>query len=164
MSRYRPPQKPGSKYITAEGEKILQAELQQLWRVERPVVTQSVSEAAAMGDRSENADYIYGKKRLREIDRRVRYLRKRLEECTVVSKAPDDISKIYFGARVTLQGDDEKLLRYRLVGPDEIDPKRGYISIDAPLGRALLGKQLDSEIEIESPAGRQYFSVRAIEY
>ena len=117
-----------------------------------------------MGDRSENADYIYGKKRLREIDRRVRYLRKRLEECTVVSGAPDDISKIYFGARVTLQGDDEKLLRYRLVGPDEIDPQRGYISIDAPLGRALLGKQLDSEIEIESPVGRQCFSVRAIEY
>ena len=110
MSRYRPPQKPGSKYITAEGEKVLQAELQQLWKVERPVVTQSVSEAAAMGDRSENADYIYGKKRLREIDRRVRYLRKRLEECTVVSGTPDDISKIYFGARVTLQGDDEKLL------------------------------------------------------
>ena len=164
MSRYRPPQKPGSKYITAEGEKVLQAELQQLWKVERPVVTQSVSEAAAMGDRSENADYIYGKKRLREIDRRVRYLRKRLEEFTVVSEAPDDISKIYFGARVTLQGDDEELLRYRLVGPDEIDPQRGYISIDAPLGRALLGKQLDSEIEIESPAGRQYFSVRAIEY
>ena len=164
MSRYRPPQKPGSKYITAEGEKVLQAELQQLWKVERPVVTQSVSEAAAMGDRSENADYIYGKKRLREIDRRVRYLRRRLEEFTVVSEAPDDISKIYFGARVTLQGDDEELLRYRLVGPDEIDPQRGYISIDAPLGRALLGKQLDSEIEIESPAGRQYFSVRAIEY
>lgn len=164
MSRYRPPQKPGSKYITAEGEKILQAELHRLWKVERPVVTQSVSEAAAMGDRSENADYIYGKKRLREIDRRVRYLRKRLEEFTVVSEAPDDISKIYFGARVTLQGDDEKLLHYRLVGPDEIDPQRGYISIDAPLGRALLGKQIDSEIEIESPAGRRYFSVRAIEY
>ncbi len=125
MSRYRPPQKPGSKYITAEGEKVLQAELQQLWKVERPVVTQSVSEAAAMGDRSENADYIYGKKRLREIDRRVRYLRRRLEEFTVVSEAPDDISKIYFGARVTLQGDDEELLRYRLVGPDEIDPQRG---------------------------------------
>ncbi len=164
MSRYRPPQKLGSKYITAEGEKMLQAELHQLWKVERPVVTQSVSEAAAMGDRSENADYIYGKKRLREIDRRVRYLRKRLEECTVVSGAPDDISKIYFGARVTLQGDGEKLLRYRLVGPDEIDPQRGYISIDAPLGRALLGKQLDSEIEIESPQGRKYFCVRAIEY
>ena len=143
---------------------MLQAELHQLWKVERPVVTQSVSEAAAMGDRSENADYIYGKKRLREIDRRVRYLRNRLEECTVVSGAPDDISKIYFGAHVTLQGDDEKLLRYRLVGPDEIDPQRGYISIDAPLGRALLGKQIDSEIEIESPAGRQCFSVRAIEY
>jgi transcription elongation factor GreB len=164
MSRYRPPQKPGSKYITAEGEKALQAELHQLWKVERPVVTQSVSEAAAMGDRSENADYIYGKKRLREIDRRVRYLRRRLEEFTVVSEAPDDISKIYFGARVTLQGDDEELLRYRLVGPDEIDPQRGYISIDAPLGRALLGKPIDSTIEIESPAGRKSFCVRAIKY
>ena len=164
MSRYRPPQKPGSKYITAEGEKTLQAELHRLWKVERPVVTQSVSEAAAMGDRSENADYIYGKKRLREIDRRVRYLRKRLEEFTVVSAPPDDISKIYFGARVTLQGNDEKLLCYRLVGPDEIDPQRGYISIDAPLGRALLGKQIDSEIEIESPTGRKCFWVRAIKY
>ena len=164
MSRYRPPQKPGSKYITAEGEKALQAELHRLWKVERPVVTQSVSEAAAMGDRSENADYIYGKKRLREIDRRVRYLRRRLEAFTVVSEAPDDISKIYFGARVTLQGDDEELLRYRLVGPDEIDPQRGYISIDAPLGRALLGKPIDSTIEIESPAGRKSFCVRAIKY
>ena len=127
MSRYRPPQKPGAKYITDEGEKILKEELHQLWKVERPQVTQSVSEAAALGDRSENAEYIYGKKRLREIDRRVRYLSKRLEEVTVVSAPPDDQSKIYFGAYVTLEEDNGNKTRFRLVGPDEIDPRKGYI-------------------------------------
>jgi transcription elongation factor GreB len=164
MSRYRPPQQAGSKYITAEGERTLKAELHQLWKVERPVVTQSVSAAAAMGDRSENADYIYGKKRLREIDRRVRYLRKRLEDFTVVSEPPDNRNKIYFGATVRLEDDDDQQVIYRLVGPDEIDPQRGYISIDAPLGRALLGKEIHSEIEIESPTGRKCFCVLAIEY
>ena len=102
MIRYRPPQPPKAKYITAEGEKMLRAELHQLWKVERPEVTQSVSEAAALGDRSENAEYIYGKKRLREIDSRVRYLSKRLEEMTVVSEPPSNPNKIYFGATVTL--------------------------------------------------------------
>ncbi|GIT64345.1 MAG: transcription elongation factor GreB [Gammaproteobacteria bacterium] len=131
MSRYRPPQKPGAKYITGEGEKILKEELHQLWKVERPQVTHSVSEAAALGDRSENAEYIYGKKRLREIDRRVRYLSKRLEEITVVSAPPDDQSKIYFGAYVTLEQDNGNEARYRLVGPDEINPQKGYISIDS---------------------------------
>lgn len=164
MSRYRPPQKPGSKYITAAGEKTLKEELHQLWKVERPVVTQSVSDAAAMGDRSENADYIYGKKRLREIDRRVRYLGKRLEEITVVSGPPEDTSKIYFGATVTLEDEQQQSHRYRLVGPDEIDPRRGYISIDSPMGRTLLGKSIDSEIDIESPSGQQVYFVLAIEY
>lgn len=164
MSRYRPPQPAGSKYITAEGETQLKEELHRLWKVERPQVTQSVSEAAAMGDRSENADYIYGKKRLREIDRRVRYLRKRLEEMIVVSDPPDDVSKIYFGATVTLEDDEENSVRYRLVGPDEINPQLVYISIDAPLGRALLGKTVDSEIEIESPIGRKRYCVLAIDY
>ena len=164
MSRYRPPQKPGSKYITAEGEGVLKDELHQLWKVERPEVTQSVSEAAAMGDRSENAEYIYGKKRLREIDRRVRYLSKRLEEITVVTGPPEDIDKIYFGATVTLEDDQQQAFRYRLVGPDEIDPQRGYISIDAPMGRALLGKEVDSEIEIESPIGQKSYHVVAIDY
>ncbi len=143
---------------------MLKDELHRLWKVERPEVTQSVSEAAAQGDRSENAEYIYGKKRLREIDRRVRYLNKRLEEITVVTGPPEDINKIYFGATVTLQNDEEQEFRYRLVGPDEIDPRRGYISIDAPIGRALLGKTVDSQIEIEAPTGRKRYHVIAIDY
>lgn len=164
MSRYRPPQKPGAKYITAAGERTLKQELHQLWKVERPVITQSVTEAAAQGDRSENADYIYGKKRLREIDRRVRYLSKRLEEITVVSGPPSDTSKIYFGAFVTLEDESGIAVTYRLVGPDEIDPKRGYISIDAPMARALLGKSLDSEVHIETPTGPKEYSVIHIAY
>ena len=164
MSRYRPPQKPGAKYITAEGEKRLKQELNQLWKVERPQITQSVTAAAAQGDRSENADYIYGKKRLREIDRRVRYLSKRLEEITVVDSFPSDTSKIYFGAYVTLEDDKGDVATYRLVGPDEIDPKRGYISIDAPLGLALLGKQLESEIEINTPTGTKEYFIVSIDY
>ena len=164
MSRYRPPQKPGAKYITDEGEKILKEELHQLWKVERPQVTQSVSEAAALGDRSENAEYIYGKKRLREIDRRVRYLSKRLEEVTVVSAPPDDQSKIYFGAYVTLEEDNGNETRYRLVGPDEIDPRKGYISIDSPLGTQLLGKSIDAELLIDLPTGARKYFVINIEY
>lgn len=164
MSRYRPPQPPSAKYITAEGEKALKAELHQLWKVERPEVTQSVSEAAALGDRSENAEYIYGKKRLREIDRRVRYLSKRLEEMTVVSEPPSNQDKIYFGATITLEDQDQTELKYKIVGPDELDPQKGHISIDAPLGRALLGKEVDSEIEIDSPLGHKVYYVLAIEY
>tara|TARA_B110000858_G_scaffold49124_1_gene56642 strand:- start:15715 stop:16209 length:495 start_codon:yes stop_codon:yes gene_type:complete len=164
MSRYRPPRPPSAKYITAEGEKMLKAELHQLWKVERPVVTQSVSEAAALGDRSENAEYIYGKKRLREIDSRVRYLSKRLEEMTVVSEPPSNQDKIYFGARVTLEDQEQNTLKYKIVGPDELDPQKGHISIDAPLGRALLGRDVDSEIEIDSPEGHKVYYVLAIEY
>ncbi|MCH2323817.1 MAG: transcription elongation factor GreB [Pseudomonadales bacterium] len=164
MSRYRPPQKSGAKYITGEGEKILKEELHQLWKVERPQVTHSVSEAAALGDRSENAEYIYGKKRLREIDRRVRYLSKRLEEITVVSAPPDDQSKIYFGAYVTLEQDNGNEARYRLVGPDEINPQKGYISIDSPMGTQLLGKSIDAELAIDSPTGTRNYFVIDIEY
>lgn len=164
MIRYRPPRPPSSKYITAEGEKALKAELHQLWKVERPKVTQSVTEAAAQGDRSENAEYIYGKKRLREIDSRVRYLSKRLEEMTVVSEPPSNQDKIYFGAVVTLEDEDGNTFRYKIVGPDELDPQKGHISIDAPLGRALLAKEVDSEIEIDSPQGHRVFYVLAIDY
>ena len=127
-------------------------------------MTQSVSDAAAQGDRSENAEYIYGKKRLREIDRRVRYLSKRLEDFTVVSGPPDDTSKIYFGACVSLDDEEGNRLKYRLVGPDELDPQRGHISIDAPMGLALLGKQIEAEIEIESPTGVMRYCVVNIEY
>jgi len=164
VSMYRAPQRPGSKYITAEGEKKLKQELNTLWKVERPKVTQSVAEAAALGDRSENAEYIYGKKRLREIDSRVRYLSKRLEEVKVVKSKPDDIDKIYFAATVTLEDENNNSVSYRLVGPDEIDPPRGYISIDSPMGRNLLGKTIDSEIELSSPAGEKKFIVTAITY
>jgi transcription elongation factor GreB len=142
----------------------MKAELHQLWKVERPVITQSVSEAAAQGDRSENAEYIYGKKRLREIDSRVRYLSKRLEEMTVVSEPPTNQNKIYFGAVVTLEDQDTNAHKYKIVGPDELDPQKGHISIDAPLGRALLGKEVDSEIEIDSPQGHKVYYVLGIEY
>lgn len=164
MSRYRPPSKPGAKYITAGGQARLKAELRQLWKIERPQVTQSVADAAALGDRSENAEYIYGKKRLREIDRRVRYLSKRLDEVTVVREPPDDRTRIFFGAIVTLEdsGGDEH--RYRLVGPDEIDPKLGYISIDSPLAKALLHRRVDDEVSIQSPNGHRAYCIIAIDY
>lgn len=164
MSRYRPPAKPSSKYISAAGEKKLKEELNFLWKEERPKVTKSVSEAAALGDRSENAEYIYGKKRLREIDRRVRYLTKRLDEVTVVNSKPDDTSKIYFGAVVHLEDDQGDVLVCRLLGADEIDPKAGNISIDSPMGRALLGKEMDAKVELSSPSGHKTYYVTEIQY
>jgi len=164
MSRYRPPIKPGAKYITKEGEKFLKEELNQLWRIERPKVTKSVSEAAALGDRSENAEYIYGKKRLREIDRRVRYLTKRLEEVKIVSEMPENKDKIYFGAFVNLENTVGDITKVRLVGPDEIQPKKGYISIDSPIGNALLGKKIGDEITFESSEGEKTYLVIEIKY
>jgi transcription elongation factor GreB len=146
-------------YITVEGEQTLRAELEQLWRIERPRVTQSVSEAAAQGDRSENAEYIYGKKRLREIDSRVRFLRKRLEVLKVVRELPTDVSKVYFGAWIALEDEKGNLAHYRLVGPDELNPALGYISIDSVLGRALLGKARDSEISINTPTGKRDYVI-----
>lgn len=164
MSRYRPPAKPSSRYISAAGEKKLKEELHYLWKVERPKVTQSVSEAAALGDRSENAEYIYGKKRLREIDRRVRYLNKRLDEVVVVNRNPDDTSKVYFGAWVELEDEAGNLMEYRLLGADEIDPGTGAISIDSPVGRALLGKTVDAEISLQTPGGEKHYAVVGIRY
>lgn len=164
MIRYRPPQKPGSTYVTSEGQRMLKAELHQLWKVERPVVTQSVTEAAAQGDRSENAEYIYGKKRLREIDHRVRYLSKRLEAFTVVSQPPSNQCKVFFGAYIKLKNTDGVINEYRIVGPDELDPKKGYISIDGPLARALLGKEIDDEVEINSPAGASGYVILGVRY
>lgn len=164
MSRYRPPSPPMAPYITPEGELALRDELHYLWKVERPKVTQSVSEAAAQGDRSENAEYTYGKKRLREIDRRVRYLRKRLEDLIVVRQLPTDQSKVYFGAWVDLLDDNDAAVRYRIVGPDELNPACNYISIDSVLGRALLGKQIDAEITIQTPSGQRCYVIADIEY
>jgi transcription elongation factor GreB len=164
MARYRPPAAPMSNYLTEEGEARLRQELTYLWKEERPRITQSVTEAVAQGDRSENAEYTYGKKRLREIDRRVRYLSKRLESAVVVNSTPDDTSKIYFGAWVTVEDDAGDCQEYRIVGPDEIGDRPGYISMDAPLGRALLGKQIDSEVVIRTPDGKRTCYVNAIRY
>jgi transcription elongation factor GreB len=150
--------------ITPRGEQQMQDELDFLWRKDRPVVTQQVSDAAKLGDRSENAEYIYGKKRLREIDRRVRFLRKRLEICEVVDRAPIDIERIYFGAWVELEDDEEQLYRYRIVGEDEIDLPHDYISVDAPLARGLLGKRLEDEVEVVLPKGRVNYCIVAVHY
>jgi len=164
MSRFRIPPKPGSKYITAEGARRMREELDQLWKVERPKVTQAVSEAAAQGDRSENADYTYGKKRLREIDSRVRFLRKRLDGMVTVDQPPSDPNKVFFGAWVSLEAEDGRQARYRIVGPDEFDLAPDYISMDSPLGRALMRKGLDDEVTVELPGGARKFVIAAIEY
>ena len=164
VTRYRPPPPASSKYITPGGAKRLREELDRLWRIERPQVTLAVAEAAALGDRSENAEYIYGKRRLREIDRRVRYLRKRLEGMTVVDQPPSDPNRVYFGAWVTLEAQDGREARYRIVGPDEIDSEPGYISMDSPLARALLGRHLDDEVMVELPIGNERFVIVDIEY
>ena len=164
MSRYRPPRTAGTALITPEGEARMRAELHELWHVRRPQVTQSVSEAAAQGDRSENAEYTYGKKMLREIDSRVRFLTKRLESLKVVGERPGDLSKVYFGAWVTIEDEDGKASRYRIVGPDELDLKQNLISIDSPLARALIGKALDAEIRVMAPTGEQLVYITAIDY
>jgi transcription elongation factor GreB len=142
----------------------LRAELEELWRHERPKVTAAVAEAAAQGDRSENAEYTYGKRRLREIDRRVRFLRKRLDGMVIVEQPPSDRKRVFFGAWVLLESDSGEESRYRIVGPDEIDMAEGYISMDSPLGRALLTRRLDDEISVELPAGARSFVIVAIEY
>jgi len=164
MGRYRPREPVGSKYITPQGERRLRAELEQLWREERPRVTQAVSAAAAQGDRSENAEYTYGKRRLREIDRRVRFLRQRLEGMVVVSQPPADPQRVFFGAWVELEDEDGAHTRHRIVGPDEFDLAPGYISMDSPLGRALLSRRLDDEVSVAAPGGSRVFVIVAIEY
>jgi transcription elongation factor GreB len=164
MSRYRPPQQPGSKYITPEGARRLREELDELWRVERPRVTQAVAEAAAQGDRSENAEYTYGKRRLREIDRRVRFLRQRLDGMVVVEQPPSDPRRVFFGAWVTLEDERGETVRHRIVGPDEFDREPGYVSMDSPLGRALLRKALDEEVTVEAAGGRRTLVIVDIEY
>src|SRR4051812_47841772 len=164
MGRYRPPQAPGSQYITPEGARRLQDELDELWRIERPRVTQAVSEAAAQGDRSENAEYTYGKRRLREIDRRVRFLRKRLDGMTIVDQPPSDPKRVFFGAWVTLEDLDGREETYRIVGPDEFDREPRFISMDAPLARALMRKALDDEVTVQLPGGERIYTIVAIRY
>lgn len=153
-----------SKYITPEGHARLTDELNELWRVQRPKVVQAVSEAAAMGDRSENAEYIYGKKMLREIDRRVRFLRKRLEGMTVVSAVPSDTSRIFFGAWVQLEDNDGVEIELRIVGSDEFDPKRNWISLDSPMARALMRRTEGDEIKLQLPGGERHYCVLNVRY
>ena len=164
MGRFRPREPAGSKYITPEGERRLRRELEQLWREERPRVTQAVAAAAAQGDRSENAEYTYGKRRLREIDRRVRFLRRRLQGMVVVERPPAEAGRVFFGAWVLLEAKDGERARFRIVGPDEFDMAPGYISMDSPLGRALMRRALDEEVTVEAPGGSRVYSIVAIEY
>ena len=164
MIRTPKPEEPKSNYITPEGARVLKEELNWLWKVERPRVTQGVADAAAEGDRSENAEYIYGKKRLREIDRRVRYLTKRLDALTVVETVPTDRTKVFFGAWVRLEDEDGDETLYRVVGPDEFDVAKGYISMDSPVGKALLGKREGDEVRIRRPAGDLNVTIVEVSY
>jgi transcription elongation factor GreB len=164
VSRYREPAPKSAPYITAEGAARLKAEYDHLWRERRPEVVRALSAAAAEGDRSENAEYIYRKKELREIDRRVHYLQVRLPDLKVVDAAPSDVTRIYFGAWVALTDADGAEKRYRIVGPDEIDPARGYISIDSPLARALLKRIEGDVVRAALPGGEAELEVVEVRY
>lgn len=164
MGRWKPAEKPGSPYITQHGASRLRAELQNLWRVQRPEVVKALAAAAAEGDRSENAEYTYRKKQLGGIDRRIRYLSKRVDVMKVVDQAPADTSVIRFGALVTLESSLEGRVEYRIVGVDETDAARGYISIDSPVAKALLGKGVGDCIEVELPESVTGFEVISVRY
>ena len=139
-------------------------ELDRLWRVERPHVTRAVAAAAAEGDRSENAEYIYGKKRLREIDRRVRHLRKRLAGLRIVDTVPHDTSRVFFGAWLRIRSDNGETRVHRIVGPDEFDMDSRYISMDAPLGKTLMGRSTGDRVTVATPAGEEIFEIIAVSY
>jgi len=157
--------KPGvSPYITPEGHKHLNEELSYLWKIKRPQVTQAVAEAAAMGDRSENAEYIYGKKQLRQIDSRIRFLAKRLSELIVVDRIPKDTSKVFFGAWVEVEDTDGNISQYRIVGPDETNLEKDFISIDSPMAKALLRRAIGDEVVVSRPNGTTAFVVNSIHY
>jgi len=164
MGRWRPPAGPSTALITRAGFECLRAELDTLWRVTRPEVVNALAAAAAEGDRSENAEYIYRKKQLGEIDRRVRYLSKRLPALKVVEQTPRDQGAIYFGAWFELEAMDGALTRHRIVGPDEAEPARGWISIDAPLARAALGKRAGDAISVQRPRGIVSLRIAAVSY
>lgn len=150
--------------ITRQGYEKLQKELDVLWREERPEVTKMVTWAASLGDRSENADYQYNKKKLREIDRRVRYLQKRLDNLKIVDYHPDQDDKVFFGAWVELENDDDEMMRFRIAGYDEIFDRKDYISVDSPMARALLKKEVDDEVVVKTEAGVFTWYVTSIEY
>lgn len=164
MSRWRPPSNASTALITHDGRERLRAELKDLWQIRRPEVVKALSAAAAEGDRSENAEYIYRKKQLGEIDRRVRYLSKRLEVLKVPEQDKTPRDRIFFSAWFELENEDGDVRRYRIVGPDETDARRNWISIDSPLARAALNKTVDMEFEVELPTGMTSFVVISIQY
>jgi len=151
-------------YITPEGFERLREEADRLWRIERPRVTREVAEAAALGDRSENAEYIYGKRRLREIDARLRFLAKRMDDLTVVRATPEQRGRVFFGAFVALEEEDGARRELRLVGPDESEPGAGRVSIESPLGRALVGKHAGDEVRVRRPKGELRARIVSIRY
>ena len=153
-----------TKLITRAGHVALKAELDYLWRVHRPDITQKVTWAASLGDRSENADYQYNKKLLREIDRRVRYIRKRLEDMRVVDYAPEQEGRVFFGAWVGIENEAGETKRFRIAGYDEIYGRNDYISIDSPMARALLKKQVDDEFSVPTPQGEMCWWITEITY
>lgn len=153
-----------TKIITQAGHEALKKELDYLWREKRPDTTQKVAWAASLGDRSENADYQYNKKLLREIDRRVRYLRKRLEDMRVVAYSPEQEGRVFFGAWVEVENEDGELKRFRIVGYDEIYGRNDYISIDSPMARALLKKEVGDEVVVPTPGGEMLWFVNSITY
>ena len=163
MSRYRPPAAPKSPYITPEGKRSLLDEQKALWLKRREVVA-ALSAAAAEGDRSENAEYIYRKKELREIDRRIRYLQKRLPDLKVIEQKPASSEQVFFGATVTLEDEDGAVVTYRIVGADEFDHAEHYISVDSPLARSLLKRNLGDEVEVDVPNGRLVYCILDISY
>jgi transcription elongation factor GreB len=150
--------------ITQEGRAVLEKELDFLWRVERRDTTVAVTEAAAHGDRSENAEYKEGKRRLREIDRRIRFLRKRLDELKIVYYSPQQEGKVYFGAWVELENEAGLVVQYRIVGADEFDPQKNAISINSPMARALIGKKVDDEVTVITPEGTKIWYLNRIWY
>ena len=165
MGRWRPPAEKSTALVTPEGHARLKAELDELWRLRRPEVVRALAAAAAEGDRSENAEYTYRKKQLGEIDRRVRYLSKRLETLRVVDTVPSDPDAVFFGATVEVEdAASGEVARYRIVGPDETDARQGCISIDSPLARAMLKKRVDDAFEALLPGGARRFFVTGVEY
>jgi len=164
MGRWRPAEKPGSPYITPEGASCLREELKHLWRELRPEVVRALSAAAAEGDRSENAEYIYRKRQLAGIDRRIRYLSKRVDIMKIVDRPPADTSIIRFGALITLHSSLEGRVDYRIVGVDETDAAKGFISIDSPVAKALLGKTVGDSTEVKLPEHLVRFEVISIRY
>jgi len=151
-------------YITPDGARSLRDELNHIWRVSRPAVTAAVSAAAALDDRSENADYIYGKKQLREIDKRIRYLTKRLDNLEIVDRHPEERDKVFFGAWVLIEDEQGNVRQVRIVGADEFDLKKSWISLNSPLARALLGKSQGTDVRVERPEGEQELYIRAVSY